>query len=166
MWDCAFRAVPLFSYWFRVARSLEVGLFDTVTINFLRVGHTHEDIDQFFSLVVSLILKCNNFQCPSELIAFLEKELQPKFHTRKEFIHSEVFTGIYDWSSWLSTLNRNLSGCFANRDKREAPHSFTFKLGQALRPQECEWFKSQGQGGKGAHPERPGKGDEFNILRL
>lgn len=60
------------------------GHFETATLNFLRVGHTHEDIDQFFSLIVSLILKCHHFEAPEELLAFLQKELQPKFQAKHE----------------------------------------------------------------------------------
>jgi hypothetical protein len=120
------------------------GLFETATLNFLRVGHTHEDIDQFFSLIVSLILKQHHYETPEDLLNFLDQELRPKFHARREVLVSEMVSGIYDWSTWLCTMNRNIAGCFQNRGKRETPHSFTYKLGRSLRPAEKEWFKGHG----------------------
>ena len=35
---------------------VKAGLFETANLFFLRVGHTHEDIDQLFSILVALIL--------------------------------------------------------------------------------------------------------------
>ena len=32
-------------------------LFNTVTVNFLMVGHTHEDVDQAFAILVSQVIR-------------------------------------------------------------------------------------------------------------
>jgi hypothetical protein len=113
---------------------VQAGLFETATLNFLRVGHTHEDIDQFFNLIVSLILRCHHYECPEELLAFLAKELSPKFQARQEEVHTDVVTGIRDWQHRLCDLNRSISKYFGNRQGHKAPHSFIFKLGKGLRP--------------------------------
>ena len=41
--------------------------FHTAVLNFLRVGHTHEDIDQMFAVLLSLVLRRIKFQRPCEL---------------------------------------------------------------------------------------------------
>ncbi len=84
-------------------------------------GHTHEDIDQLFSLLVPLVLRCHHFQTPEELLNFLAKELQPKFEAKREEFHREVVTGVRDWQLWLLGLNRSISQCWANRHGQEPP---------------------------------------------
>ena len=133
------------------------GLFETTTLNFLRFGHTHEDIDQFFSLCVSLILKCHHYQEPSELLKFLEVELRPKFQAKQEELFTDVVSGVYDWQAWLLDLNRTISNCFANRKGQEAPHSFCFKRAASLRPAERRW-------GGGALEHRS-NGDVYTLVK-
>lgn len=118
---------------------MKVGCFETATLNFLRVGHTHEDIDQFFSLVVSLILKCPEYQTAPELLTFLEKELRPKFQAKSEELRTQVVTGLRSWQPMLVGLRRTIEHCLANRQGLMAPHSFTFKLGSSLRYGERHW---------------------------
>ena len=38
--------------------------FSTVTLNFLMVGHTHEDIDQLFSVICQYIIRKYHWQTP------------------------------------------------------------------------------------------------------
>jgi len=124
------------------------GFFDSTTLNFLRVGHTHEDIDQFFSLIVALILRCHHYQEPTELLDFLVKELRPKFSSKHEELFTEVVTAIRDWNDWLLSLNRSVTKCFANRMADgvmgEAPHSFTMKQGGNLSESERAWLRGTG----------------------
>jgi hypothetical protein len=128
-----------------LALLVKVGCFETATLNFLRVGHTHEDIDQFFSLVVSLILRCPEFQSATELLTYLEAELQPKFQAKSESLCTQVVSGVRSWQSHLCLLHRSIEHCLANRQGMLAPHSFTFKLGSSLRPSEKNW---QGPGSR------------------
>ena len=127
-----------------MAMLVKAGLFETANLFFLRVGHTHEDIDQLFSILVALILRCHHFQTPQELLHFLTKELQPKFEAKKEELHSEMVTAVRDWQSWLLGLQRTLTHCWANRKGQEAPHSFSFKRGRGISPAEAEWLKPPG----------------------
>ena len=53
----------LFLIWL-VAR----GYFKTTNVLFLRVGHTHEDIDQLFSIIVSIIFKLRTWEVPDDLL--------------------------------------------------------------------------------------------------
>ena len=123
-----------------LAQLVRAGLFETCNLFFLRVGHTHEDIDQLFSILVSLILRCHHFQTPQELLDFLMKELQPKFEAKREECHGKIVTGIRDWQSWLLGLHRSLTNCWANRKQQEAPHAFAFKQGRCISDSEAEWL--------------------------
>jgi len=133
-----------------LALLVKVGCFETATLNFLRVGHTHEDIDQFFSLVVSLILKCPEFQTAPELLVFLDKELRPKFQAKSEDLQVQVITGIRSWQPLLLGLRRSIEHCLSNRQGMQAPHSFTFKLGCSLRHAEKTW-QGPGSGSQSSH---------------
>ena len=73
------------------------GRFQTANIFFLVVGHTHEDIDQLFAVVVSLILRCR-FETPAELLAFVAKGLRPRFAAKREEIHAETLSAVRDFS--------------------------------------------------------------------
>ena len=56
-----------------VARLVHKGLFDTATLSCGRVGHTHEDIGQLFSVVVTLSFMCHHHEVPSEFRTVVEK---------------------------------------------------------------------------------------------
>ena len=118
------------------------GYFLTANLFFLRVGHTHEDIDQFFALLVVLILRCHHYQAPQELLSFLLKELKPRFAAKQEDVFGEVVTGVRDYKQWLEPLNRTMWNAFSNRQGHEAPHSFTFKKGRDLRREEALLLKA------------------------
>ena len=119
------------------------GYFLTANLFFLTVGHTHEDVDQLFAIVVSLILRCR-FETPAELLVFVAEELRPRFAAKHEELQAETLSAVRDFSGWLAPLNRTLWNAFANRKGMEAPHAFTFKLGRELRPSERAWFRGPG----------------------
>ncbi len=51
--------------------------FRTATLNFLPVGHTHEDIDLLFGIILSTVLQRVRFQTPEELVMHLTIGLAP-----------------------------------------------------------------------------------------
>ena len=53
-------------------------LFKTVTMNYFMVGHTHEDIDQLFALVVKYILQKTSYQAPAEILEYIAVHLRPR----------------------------------------------------------------------------------------
>lgn len=54
------------------ASKVTEGVFDEITVAFLLVGHTHEDIDQMFS-TVEKALYLKNWETPSELVAVIRQ---------------------------------------------------------------------------------------------
>ncbi len=45
--------------------------FLTCTLNFLTVGHTHEDVDELFAIVVELIARAPRFESPANIVELL-----------------------------------------------------------------------------------------------
>ncbi len=113
------------------------GFFRTVTLNFLMVGHTHEDIDQLFGLMIQMACRKGHWQTPEELMSFLAKELESNFRNKGEEFFVERTAGVRAFCKWMQPLRCKIYNCFGNRDGVEAPHSFAFKLGQDLAPREA-----------------------------
>ena len=103
--------------------------FSCVVSNFLTVGHTHEDIDALFSLVLNKVLKPCAFGTPSELIRELVARMQPHFHERhgSQTFTAEMHSHVYDFKAWLSDTGVELKGAFRRREGIDAAHSFTLK---------------------------------------
>ena len=109
-----------------------MGFFTTATLNFLTVGHTHEDIDQLFALMVQWILRKHNWQTPAELMEFLDQSMKHYFHNRGEEFFVRRLGGIRDFEDWMKPLKQRLEGSFQTRGGIEAPHSFACKLRRDL----------------------------------
>jgi hypothetical protein len=110
--------------------------FLTATLNFLMVGHTHEDVDQLFGLVVSLVLQRFKFQTPKDLVDHLEASLRARVQAKGEELHVSQLHVIRDFSRWVEPVHRELYNALATREGIEAPHSFSMKLRDSLAPVE------------------------------
>lgn len=100
--------------------------FSSVVLNFLMVGHTHEDVDQLFGVIVSLILQRFRFHTPDDLARHLDATLRARVAARGEDLQVSRLGTIRDWDSWSQPVRRELFNALASRDGVEAPHSFTF----------------------------------------
>ena len=70
-----------------------VGVFDKVILSFLPVGHTHEDIDQFFSRV-AMYLRGHDARSRQELMAAVRAAYKMKNGTRARTGHFENVANI------------------------------------------------------------------------
>lgn len=104
-----------------------LGKFCTVTMNFLMVGHTHEDIDQLFSLLCQYVIRRRRWQTPEEFQRIVQEMLAPRIAERGELLVVRGLRCIRDYVSWLEPQKVTLYGCWGNREGLEAPHSFAFK---------------------------------------
>jgi hypothetical protein len=79
---------------------VKIGLFHEVVLSFLPVGHTHEDIDQFFSKISQAYMKAN-IPTPHAFTEFL----------RTQFPDIDIVwvTHVWDWQSWLNPFLHHLS---------------------------------------------------------
>lgn len=103
-------------------------LFQSVTMNFLMVGHTHEDVDQVFSLLVSQVIRRYRYETVSELKQYMEAVLGPTFRARNEEFKVTELNSVRSFVDWLSPLGVTQHGCWQTRHGIEAPHSFCYKL--------------------------------------
>jgi hypothetical protein len=70
---------------------------DEVILSFLIVGHTHEDIDQLFSVLSRYLKKLGKVMGPSEF----QSELQNAMHASSRTAHFELLQAVIDWDSYL-----------------------------------------------------------------
>jgi hypothetical protein len=106
--------------------------FITANIFFLMVGHTHEDIDQLFGVVLALVLRRVKFETPVEFLELIQRELRARVEAKGEQLVIAEVKVVRDFAQWLAPLGVHLSGAFANRQGIEAPHAFSFKLRRDL----------------------------------
>ena len=81
-----------------------------------------------------------HFQTIAELMQYLWEKLKEKFAAKAEEVTYTCLTAIRDFQKWMMPLDRTAWNCFANRDGREAPHSFSFKLGCDLSHSDRAWL--------------------------
>ena len=115
-----------------LAYLVSAGFVTTATLNFLMVGHTHEDIDQLFGLMVQWLLRKRSWETPEEIMEYLESKMGPQFHSRGEAFQVRRLGAVRDFKSWLEPLGCHLFNSFGTRGGIEAPHSFAFKMRQDL----------------------------------
>ena len=120
--------------------------FQTASLNFLTVGHTHEDIDQLFGMLYALVLRRIRFKVPAELIRAIEAGMAPAFFGLLEVLGVFSLTHVRNFKSWLDQTGVHLVNCWVTRfpdrsgnheHKVTAPHSFTYKLRMDLTASEA-----------------------------
>ena len=116
--------------------------FHTIVLNFLRVGHTHEDVDQMFAVLLSLVLRRIQFQRPCELCDAIQVAMQNVIHARGEELLVSHLTHIRDFKAWMDVCHVGPEGCFLPREGIDAPHSFIFKLRMDLSYAELQLLES------------------------
>ena len=85
-------------YMLAYASSLvEMGVFDEVVLSFLMVGHTHEDVDQLFS-VISKAVKSRDVVTPEDYEAAVVGALQQAGHTN---VHFEFLDYQHNYKEWF-----------------------------------------------------------------
>ena len=116
---------------FLVCLMVSQGVFDATLMNFLVVGHTHEDIDQLFAQLLTKVIKRVRFQTPEELCCHVQSNLQSYFKTKGECLWVSFLDHVHDFGHWLKPCGIHLHHAFVSRDNVDAPHSFSFKCRQS-----------------------------------
>ena len=100
------------------------GYFSSATLNFLTVGHTHEDVDRLFAMVPLLEV----WETPEEMNALIEEAFRPLCKAKKvELIVQEV-RHIWDFDGWLGAMGVHLHNASVMHSGIEASHTFTYKV--------------------------------------
>ena len=127
--------------------------FSTVTLNFLMVGHTHEDIDQLFAMICQYVIRRHRWQTPDEFRRIVQESLAQKVTEKGEVLVVRGLRCIRDYSAWLEPQMITLHGCWGNRDGFEAPHSFAFKKRNDLSVHELAQVQGRRVRGFEEHPD-------------
>ena len=79
------------------ATLVALGHFREVQLSFLIVGHTHEDIDQRFS-IISRALKRQDILSLKQMLALVEGAVSS---SDEAFTSAELLENIWDWSDFI-----------------------------------------------------------------
>ena len=84
--------------------------FSTATLNFLPVGHTHEDIDLLWAVVMARILNKFNIQTPDE---FVQLEWNVRCLPCQRLVCDAVgLERVRDFQLWLKPWGIHVCNCF------------------------------------------------------
>ena len=98
------------------------GRLASVTLNFLLVGHTHEDVDQVFALLCRRVLLRTSWETLEDLQSLIAAGMCTG--SRSEVHYLNV---VGDFEGWLDAANSTQTNCWGTRRGIEAPHSFIYK---------------------------------------
>ncbi len=54
-------------------------VFVSVCLSYLRVGHTHEDVDRWFATIWCYLLVLRSWQTPDDIVVYLGRKLCERF---------------------------------------------------------------------------------------
>ena len=80
------------------------GYFVSVDIMFLMVGHTHEDVDQFFVVDCAYLGRRRDAQAPMDVIEYLSEALQERVARKGEEFKVSWVSSVRDYNAWPNSL--------------------------------------------------------------
>ena len=75
--------------------------FLSTLLNCLIVGHTHEDIDQIFSVLLYLVVRRHCFHTLDELVLEIQIVMRKVFVDRPDVVSVVLLGEIFDFGAWL-----------------------------------------------------------------
>ena len=102
-------------------------IFESVTMNFLMVGHTHEDVDQLFGIICSLLQGSGDLLTPKDFLSHIQSNLQSRMADAGMSLHAAPMTVVHSFSDWLYPQGLHPHNAFQRRDGIETIHSATFR---------------------------------------
>ena len=115
-----------------LAHLVGAGLFDTCALNFLPAGHTREDVDLVFGILLANVLRRYRVQCPAELCTMIEIGMADWAAKYGLECHCTAQHMILDFGGWLDHQGVHLHNCWATRNDVHSPHSFAYKRRHGL----------------------------------
>lgn len=83
------------------------GRADSVSNHFFIVGHTHNRVDQRFSVIGGALKKSPQLQTPQDFLDVIKNELKAG---RNAKIHTEHIDAVHDWKAFFQPLGITISG--------------------------------------------------------
>ena len=131
------------------------GKFRSVQDGNGQVGHTHNKLDQRFSVVAALLKRQGVLQTPEDFLTVIQQHVHPGGN-RKLLVGK--IEAAWNWQRWLEPLGLNLTGIAASQSVPDVGHSKRFvakkdvpTLGMKLLPEWSEVVPPVHQ----RHPQSP-----------
>lgn len=106
--------------------------FVSANLCYLMVGHTHEDVDQLFAVVLFIMLQLRTWQTPQELLDHIVTKLRDRVSSSGAVLIAVQLTAVHNFKAWLAPLRLELDWGFKTRQGIEAPHALIVKMGASL----------------------------------
>ena len=140
--------------------------FLTCTLNFLTVGHTHEDVDQIFGIICERLRSAGHWDTPAALARIIHEGMAEHFRACGMGISVEEFGATRYFHPWISQCGCELYNAFAQRSNKQESltplHSFSYKRREHLFPEE----KAMLTAGSTRSPDAPGASDVFCLTKV
>ena len=83
-------------------------VYASATAAFLRVGHTHEDLDGLWGINQTVLGKQLSWDCPEDIIGHTRRVMEGLLATERTFVEKLDF--IRDWKGWMAPLDVRFKG--------------------------------------------------------
>ena len=97
--------------------------FESSEVDYMQTGHTHNEQDQRFSSVASLLSRAPVLEDPEDFAGWIRKHLVP---ARGRALHVEVVDSTWDFQLWYHKLNVQMSGLAATHLEPDTNHVWRF----------------------------------------
>ena len=97
--------------------------FEATECQYLQTGHTHNELDQRFSSVASLLCRAPVLEDPEDFAEWIRSTLKPMGNRQ---LHVEVLKSTGDFQKWFVPLELQLSGLAATHDEPDTCHVWRF----------------------------------------
>jgi len=95
------------------------GRFATTELQFLQVGHTHNELDQRFSTIATVLSRSPTLEDPEEFAHTIRQHIVPP---RNRTLMVELLDSTFDFQSWFATFDSAISGLTATHTQTETNH--------------------------------------------
>ena len=97
--------------------------FESAEVQFMQTGHTHNELDQRFSSVASLLSRAPILEDPTDFADWIRTHVVPP---RGRCLHVEVLDATYDFQKWFHGLEVQLAGLAATHLEPDSNHVWRF----------------------------------------
>ncbi len=98
-------------------------VFSCIETQFLQVSHTHNELDQRFSSLASLIKKAECLETMEEMADFLKANMVP---AQNRELMVEITAGTHDFKSWMAPCDFQVSGLTSTAKEPFTNHLWRF----------------------------------------
>ena len=97
--------------------------FESVELQFLQVGHTHNEQDQRFSTVATVLSRAPVLETPSDFAKWIRENVKP---LKGLDLHVEVLDGTFDFQAWFAVLGIKIGGLASTHWEPDTNHVWNF----------------------------------------